>query len=690
MCILSSFSFATASDEVLVEISVTTDNISQGEARGLKSSIAEKLEANLTKYTDFTILNTVNQKDIFNIQAKTESEVYENSIEVSKFKSPTHELFTTIRYMGKDGYSLSIRFTDLKTGSSKIFLSSVRKNINELYITNGCAVDEVTIDICDTFNVPLDPIQKISIMEGDADLSNDEMNTLYDEEIENYKKRIAQAQKELDSSKVSSDVNASILEAKYKSDKALAEEKLRIAEENKKKLKIAEDKKKEQEELDATRSLDQKNRISSMASELDSKMREVRNKNYENESVLGQINIIENRKKAVIEILGRLEVEEKNIIETAKKDIVAKQNQIMNAAPKSIETEKDKKTLTQKAIANRKKRFREARNEIMNDAKKNLEQLSDTLSSARDELLQQIGYDSYNLKTRFISTLGDDLVVTYSPYDGVKQGWDLSVTAKCDGVTLFTTKSFLPFETLTGINPDVYFEEDFDGYSDDVDFYDSLFLRGSDVLVFSIKYNVKALDVDHPSQYEFKFFDFNFYDTKTLNVVDNTFTSVKNASLAMDDTSIIKKMTITYNMKPYESYMKKFEGNTLEVAISSSSNSNSYLPIMYTTYYPKKIINDSGEFIAFGDFPTAFKHDNVEIDKSKRKIINSFECFKGDDNYYYIPVTNSKGSVYYYKITPLTWNRLDTAYVDGEGKLQENLYISTTAIHAMAFYKPKQ
>ncbi len=145
-------------------------------------------------------------------------------------------------------------------------------------------------------------------------------------------------------------------------------------------------------------------------------------------------------------------------------------------------------------------------------------------------LLAEIRNDQKNIVgNRTVSSMGDELKVSYGKYEGSKNGWNAYLSLYSDGILLYTDNFIVNYEALSGKKaPDMATELDdavIEEYTNNVDMYNSLLTRGDPIIYFEIDYNVTAEGDEKPSQYKF-----NFSKIRVINTVSGkvTQTSVLN------------------------------------------------------------------------------------------------------------------------------------------------------------------
>ena len=150
------------------------------------------------------------------------------------------------------------------------------------------------------------------------------------------------------------------------------------------------------------------------------------------------------------------------------------------------------------------------------------------LYSQDASLLAEIRADQKTLATtRTVSSMGDELKVSYGKYEGRKNGWNAFLSLYSDGILLYTDNFIVNYEALSGKKaPDLSAELNdavIEEYTNNVDMYNSLLTRGDPIIYFEIDYNVTAEGDDKPSQYRF-----NFNKIRVINTVSGEITQTRN------------------------------------------------------------------------------------------------------------------------------------------------------------------
>ena len=422
--LFSSLLFAVSPTEVrnikAVEIYPNADALSSSEASWLPTAVGEKLEANLSKYTDFSIVNSSNKKEIIRIQKESESGAFldDGTIKIGSLTTASHGIFLVIRSVGGK-YTASLTMTNLTSG--KNLTTIVSKNpvetLEELYISSGCTIDLLTIDLCHELGLPLTPTKENILRHGELSLSDDERSKQAEDEIRNLSRKMDMLDEEIRLLDSDTDLNAEVIQKQLKLDKALTEEKLRKAREDQKRIEEEARRKAKDEIRDMERTQEQRNKINEMSSTLNKKLSELRNQQYDSVSLLGQIKIIESIKKAYSEMKEEEDNAIFNFTLNAQKDIQNKKNEIENAPLKFAEQNSEGE-ITAQARDNRKNRVRDYQKKRNKELEDEIDDFLKGFKHEKEELLLEIhkGYD--RLSSQTITTLNDELIVSFGNYDG--------------------------------------------------------------------------------------------------------------------------------------------------------------------------------------------------------------------------------------------------------------------------------
>ena len=214
----------------LLIVPPTIENISEKNKLVLSGIILDKINANLQEYTDFILIDGINERKIIELQKKSEniSMDQETSIEIGKLLNAEYGLFPIIRYAG-NVYTLTIRITNLSTGQN-IFTDIESKSEEvQLYNIPGCAIDLFTIKLCDKLGIFLSPTKRYILENGDSNLTIEQQ--LANEKLNeaNFKKLIKSYDDQLAILKKRTSVDKQIEQEKYAALKALNESKEKLS-----------------------------------------------------------------------------------------------------------------------------------------------------------------------------------------------------------------------------------------------------------------------------------------------------------------------------------------------------------------------------------------------------------------------------------------------------------------------------
>ena len=277
LCVFLFSLFSIYANVNSVIVITSSKNISDGEKQWLLDLVRDKFISNFQTYSDFQFVSS-NTDKIKQLQRESEKAAYDSNsmIEIGKLTTAGYAFFLDVTKTGKN-YLISVQFADLTTGRNIAqSISPSKDKIEDLYNTTGCAVNEVTIDLCDKLDIPLTIVQKKLLMKGNVDLSESEKSESYKQEINDYNNLINNLNKELKKIEISSDVNAVSEETKLKARMAMAEEKKKQAEEQQARFLEIQKAKEAEFEANAKRSEAQINKINELSRNANVKIKELR------------------------------------------------------------------------------------------------------------------------------------------------------------------------------------------------------------------------------------------------------------------------------------------------------------------------------------------------------------------------------------------------------------------------------
>ena len=651
--------------EVYVKMDFDFGNIKESEAIWLVPALSEKLKTNLLKYTDYGFI----ESDSENIAQ--------------------YSLLTTIRKTER-GYSLLADFIDSKTGETKATAESSSKNtVSKLFLGAGNATDEITVSLCNELGFKISELEQNYIIKGEEGMSLEEKQDLFEKIIKDYKYSVSELEGELNYISSSTDSEESDELKRVEAEKIRAEDKLKLAEENKRINEVEITRHKAYELKDAKRSGKKKEKFNSIAQKQSENIQDVRKVITEAQPLIDYLQIIELKKKAVVDIHNIILTERQNIYDKTLKNILDKRNQIRENPFPPEELEEDGKTPLENAVKQRENLYIETKNSLISEGQKELDNATEKLFLYKNTLLSEINKEYSRLESRKISTLGNNLAVTHGDFNKDKQGWDLIVTVKNNDAVIFQTTSFLSLGVFVGKDPKEYFLDDYIGYRDDLDFYENLMFGDEPPLIYELEYTATLEDGENPSQYNLNFYNFKCYDTESLTVIGNNLSSSKINDLQLGEENIIRQMLPASDLTPVLEELPSLKSlleAELEIIENREVIENSFVKIL--PFGTSGSYGTRGTYVEFGSWPQTVKAADIIIDDSKVEIKNGWECYNGSDGFYYVKVTAEpqennntfsngelikKGTDYYFKIEPIKWRVVTDDYQGGNLLVAENI-----------------
>ena len=294
----------------------------------------------------------------------------------------------------------------------------------------------------------------------------------------------------------------------------------------------------------------------------------------------------------------------------------------------------------------------------------------------QDSLLAEIRTAQKALAaTRTVSSMGDELKVSFGSFDGSKNGWVSYISLYSDSILIYSDSFIVKYEALSGKRQPTEAElEDLataDEYDSNIDMYNSLLTRGAPILYFEIDYNVAAEGDDKPSQYKF-----NFSKIRVINTVSGKITQTSALNKVQPRTmkpewDLREKAGIVAKEKTEFEALNKYisKGLTLKSAKEAVINAmfdelgikmvnipeKNYL-MLYTEVTQKLYTS------IVGSNPSKFKGDSNPVENVSWYDAIYF-CNKLSKKFGYTPVYSVKGKWYTnpdeWKYTPHKGKRLD-------------------------------
>lgn len=331
----------------------SSQNLTAAEDAWLTDAIKEKVESNLMTYAGMQLVSS-NSSAIKKLQRKSEGAGYDKStsIELGKLVNASHAAFLTVRKAGSL-YTVTLEFANLTTGVLVTKSVSTGKNkVEELFSTYGCAVDELTIDLCQKLNVKLSGTHIYILKNGPMEISGSNQVAMYNQELENYNKQIENYDKEIARLKADTSLEAETQRIKILAERATAEQKKKSAEENKKRIYEIEKAKREEETLNAGRTEEQKNRISQAAKNANTAASKYLNLKVNSVNAMTKIRILEAKKFAFIDFRNNISEEKKLVKQQYETEYAKKIKELKNAPWRTADRNSDG-TVSKDAIEQR-------------------------------------------------------------------------------------------------------------------------------------------------------------------------------------------------------------------------------------------------------------------------------------------------------------------------------------------------
>ena len=493
-------------------------NLTGAEAAWLPGQIQDKLKSNLQEYLGMkTVVDSKAEAALKKLQAESESAARDeaSAIELGKITSAKYALFTKVRKTAS-GYAVSVDFTDLTTGEQMASATSKEySKVEYLYGSTG-AVDEITLLLSEKLGIEMSGIDRNRLSMGSADFSLDDQLKIAQQNEVQFKKQMEAYDAELTKLMASNDISSIQNRNKIEADKALMKEKQQAEAKRREDLKKQKEREEADKKLESERSIALKTQRDKMAKEAAEKAAQVRKLKTEKLGILEFINTIENKKKALIEIRQGVEERCDELYIQLRKDETEQAMKILTAEWKDVEKKDGNPTENAKQRrVNSVKRNNEALYAKFYADCQSVEQSTLTQQNA---LLQDIEADYKKLSAvKTVSSMGDELKVSYGTYDADKYGWNAYLSLYSDGILLFSDSFIVKYETLAGKpapNLQTATDAQFEEYADNTDMYTSLLVRGVPVLYFEFDYNAVAAEKENPSQYTFY-----FTKVRTINTV---------------------------------------------------------------------------------------------------------------------------------------------------------------------------
>ena len=547
-------------------------NLAGAEAAWLPGQIQDKLKSNLQEFLGMkTVVDSKSEAALKKLQAESESDARDEStaIELGKITTAKFALFTKLRKTGS-GYVISVDFTDLTTGEQMASATSKEYSKAEYLYGSTGAIDELTLALGEKLGIQISDLNKNLLASGSSNFSVDEQLALAKQNEAQFQKMMNDYDAELSKLMTSNDINAIQNKNRIEAEKALLLEKQNAEKKRQEELKAQKARADADAKLEAERSISLKTQRDQMAKDAAAKAAEVRKLKMEKQGVLGQINIIESKKKALVEIRQNVEHRSQELYDQLVLDRKNEESRIRNKNYTTVELGSDGQP-TEQAKTRRENQVKKSYEDLTNKFFADCEAVKQSTMPQQQSLLQEIRADQKALgNIRTVSSMGDELKVSFGTYEGSQNGWNAYLSLYSDGVLLYTDNFIVNYDALSGKKaPDMATELNdavIEEYTNNVDMYNSLLTRGDPIIYFEIDYNVTAEPDDKPSQYTF-----NFNTIRVINTVSGKVTQTSNLNREQPRTmkpeqdlrifaGIMERQKAKEDPKKYltESYMVEF------------------------------------------------------------------------------------------------------------------------------------
>ncbi len=658
------------------------ENVTGSEKSYIGGQVQDKLKSNLQDYLGMkTLVDARSEAALVKVQKESESSTRDEStaIELGKITTAKFALFAKIRKTNK-GYIVTADFTDLTTGEQ--LASATSKEYSEVEYLYGAtgAVDEITLTLADKLNITISTLNKNVLANGASGFSIDEQLALAKENEAQYKKQVAQYDAEIASLSRSSDVNAVENIKKIEAEKALLAEKQRAEQKRQEELTAQKKRAAEDAKLEAERSIALKTQRDKLAQDAAAKAAEVRKLKIAKQGVLGQISIIESKKKALVDIRNSVEARSQELYAQLVKDRASEEQRIRNKTYSTVELENGKPTAA--ALERREKQVIKSYEDLTNKFFADAEAVKKSTATQDSALLAEIRADQKALTaSRTVSSMGDELKVSFGGYEGSVNGWRAYLSLYSDGVLLYTDSFIVDYAALSGKKaPNMQTELDdavIEEYTNNVDMYSSLLTRGDPIIYFELDYTASAEADDKPSAYRFNFTNIRVINTvsgKTVQTTALNKTQPRTMTPAQDLREIVGIVASEKeNLAAVESYIA--QGNNLTMAeknvpakkLAELSGGSKMVLIPNTNFAMLKTeVTQKLYEAVMGENPSEFKGDNLPVEYVSWYDAIYF-CNKLSEKCGLTPVyaVNGKTDVTKWRYTPHKENRLG-------GKITQN------------------
>ncbi|MGN0729183.1 hypothetical protein, partial [Treponema sp.] len=427
-------------------------NLSASETAWLPGQVQDKIKSNLQDYLGMkTVVDSKSEATLKKLQAESEGAGRDESavIELGKITTAKFAVFTKLRKTAS-GYVISADFTDLTTGEQMASATSKEYSKAEYLYGSTGAIDELTLSLADKLGIKISDLNRNLLASGSANFSVDDQLELARQNEAQFQKMMSQYDAELSKLMQSNDINAVQNKKRLEAEKALLAEKQKAEQKRQEELKAQKARADEDAKLEAERSIALKTQRDQMAKDAAAKAEEVRKLKMEKQGVLGQINILESKKKALVEIRQSVEARSQELYDQLVKDRKSEEERIRNKSYSTVELGSDGKPTAQ-ALERREKQVIKSYEDLTNKFFDDCESVKQSTMAQQNALLSEIRADQKSLSAvRTVSSMGDELKVSFGKYEGSKDGWNAYLSLYSDGILVYTDNFIVKYEALSG------------------------------------------------------------------------------------------------------------------------------------------------------------------------------------------------------------------------------------------------
>ena len=659
----------------VINYEITNLNIS--ESSWLPTQIQDKLKSNLQTYLGMkTVVDSKAESALKKLQAESENVGRDENtaIELGKITTAKFALFTKIRKVGAN-YVIAVDFTDLTTGEQLASCMSKEYSKAEYLYGNTGAVDEITLALSEKLGIKVSDLNKNYLTSGSSSFSVDEQLALAKENEAKFNQMMANYDAELAKLTTSNDINAIQNKKRIEAEKALLQEKQNAEKNRQAELQAQKERAEADKKLEAERSIALKTQRDKLAQDAAAKAAEVRKIKMEKQGVLGQINVIESKKKALVEIRQGVENRSIELYNQMNSDIESEFNKITNKSYSTVELGSDGKP-TEQALTRRENQRIAKCDELHQKFYTDCESVKQATMSQQNALLQEIKQDQTNLaKIKTVNSMGDELKVSFGPYEGSKNGWNAYLSLYSDGILVYTDTVIVSYEAVAGKKApnmetelnDAVIEE----YTNNVNMYNSLLTRGDPILYFEIEYSVKAKSEDKPSEYDFIYKNLKVYNTLSDILVQN---------IAINKTEA-KVMNPKQDLKIYDGIVEKEKKLAKGMGVNKLCNfydALKFVKIPYENKLIKMLQTEVTQYLyefVMGENPSYFNRNPAEGESQEKRPVEYVSFY--DAIYFCNKLSTMFGLVPVYSVDGITdvtkWDYVPHKEWLMRGKLEQNL-----------------